>query len=84
MSASNFNLRGISSEVMNLLKQEAKKLQVSVNILILNMIEQGLGVTHRRRRYQDLDHLAGTWSKADQREFEKNTKHFEQIDKEMW
>ncbi len=84
MSASNFNLRGIPSEVMIVLKREAKRLSTSVNLLILKMIERGLGFKHERTTYHDLDHLAGTWSSAEQKAFEKNTRYFEQIDKELW
>ena len=39
MSASNFNLRGIPTELMVLLKREAKRLHTSVNTLVLKMIE---------------------------------------------
>lgn len=84
MSASNFNLRGIPSEVMVLLKQEAKRLHTSVNVLILKMIEQGLGFTCEKLVYHDLDYLAGLWSSADEKTFEENTQYFEQIDTELW
>ncbi len=40
MSSSNFNLRSISPELMLLLKREAKKLDISVNMLILKLIEK--------------------------------------------
>lgn len=84
MSSSNFNLRGISFEVMNLLKQEAKKMHKSVNQLILQMIEKGLGFSHKKNEYHDLDHLAGTWSKEESKNFQKNTSFFEKIDKDLW
>lgn len=86
MSASNFNLRGITPDVMSLLKKEAKRLHLSVNILILNLIESGLGVSRevKRPKFHDLDHLAGTWSSSDIKEFKENTKYFEKIDKELW
>lgn len=32
----------------------------------------------------DLDHLSGTWSSKDGKTFKKNTKAFEQIDKDLW
>ncbi|MBI5346365.1 MAG: hypothetical protein HZB76_04410 [Chlamydiae bacterium] len=73
MSASNFNLRGIPSEVMDLLKQEAKRLHTSVNILILKMIERELGFTCEKLAYHDLDHLAGSWSSTDEKKFAENT-----------
>ena len=84
MSASNFNLRGVPSEVMVLLKQEAKRLRTSVNALMLKMIERGLGFTCEKRTYHDLDHLAGSWSSADGKIFRENTQDFEKIDKELW
>lgn len=84
MSASNFNLRGVPSEVMVLLKREAKRLHTSVNVLIIKMIERGLGFTCQKTAYLDLDHLAGSWSSAEGKAFEENTKYFEKIDKELW
>jgi hypothetical protein len=84
MSASSFNLRGIPEEVMALLKREAKRLRTSVNVLILKMIEKGLGFSCKKSSYHDLDHLAGSWSPAEEKIFEENTKQFEKIDKELW
>lgn len=84
MSASNFNLRGIPSEVMTMLKKEAKRLHTSINVLILKMIERGLGFSCEKRTYHDLDHLAGTWSEEDAKNFRENTKYFEQIDEDLW
>ncbi|HSW73124.1 MAG TPA: hypothetical protein VLG44_06955 [Chlamydiales bacterium] len=84
MSTSNFNLRGVPSEVMDLLKKEAKRLRTSVNTLVLKMIERGLGFTYEKPAHHDLDHLAGTWSKAEEKMFKEHTKSFEQIDKELW
>lgn len=86
MSTSNFNLRGVTSEVMATLKKEAKKQNTSVNYLIIKLIENGIGYSHAAKRpiYHDLDKLAGTWSAKDVKEFEKNTKDFEKIDQDLW
>lgn len=84
MSAFSFNLRGIPEEVMALLKKEAKRLRTSVNVLILKMIEKGLGFSYEKSSYHDLDHLAGSWSLSEEKSFEESTKHFEKIDKELW
>lgn len=35
------------------------------------------------KTYNDLDHLAGTWSEAEAREFEEYVAPFEQIDEEI-
>lgn len=84
MSASNFNLRGIPSEIMSQLKQEAKRLHISINTLVLKLIERGLGFTREKPIHQDLDHLAGSWSAADEKLFKENTQSFEQIDQDLW
>jgi len=34
--------------------------------------------------HDDLDHLAGTWSNKDYKEFQKKIKDFETIDATMW
>jgi hypothetical protein len=86
MSSINFNLRGIDPKIMTVLKQEAEKKHTSVNLLILTCIEQSLGYTHviNKPIYDDLDHLAGTWSKEELKAFEKDTQYFEKIDEDLW
>jgi len=86
MSASNFNLRNIAPEVMVLLKREAAKQKISINSLILQIIDKGLGTVHQKKRilFHDLDHLAGTWSMDDKKAFDENIKFFEKIDRELW
>lgn len=86
MSASNFNLRNVAPDVMSLLKREAIKQKISINSLILQIIEQGLGIAHSTKKtvFHDLDDLAGTWNDKDKKEFDNNIKSFENIDKELW
>lgn len=86
MATSNFNLRNIEPEVMSLLKKEATKQKISVNSLILIIVERGLGITGNQKRavFHDLDYLAGTWSEQDKITFENQTKSFEKIDGELW
>lgn len=81
-----FNLRGIQPEVMAKLKNRAYEEKLSINLLIIRLIEQGLGVrgTTKRPRHHELDTLAGTWSAKDAREFEANTRYFEQIEEDLW
>ncbi len=76
MSATNFNLRGIDPRVMILLKREAEKQQISINLLILKCIEKSIGYSHQVNKptYDDLDYLAGTWTKEDAKAFKENTK----------
>ena len=86
MDGLNFNLRGLSPQVMALLKREAKELKLSVNLLILKLIEQGVGYSGKAKRvtYHDLDFLIGTWTAKESKEFDENIKIFEKIDEELW
>jgi len=86
MQTFNFNLRGLTKNVMSALKLEAKRQKLSVNSLLIKMIENNLGYSHMVKRpiYHDLDKLAGTWSASDVKQFEKNIKDFEKIDREIW
>lgn len=86
MTASNFNLRGVPPQVMSLLKTQAKKLKLSVNSLILSLIEQGMGISAKPKRvkHHDLDFFIGTWSSKEGKEFDERVKIFEKIDDELW
>ena len=84
MAAHNFNLRGIPEEVMAVLKKEAKRLHTSINAVALKMIERGLGISSEKVRYHDLDHLAGSWSRADEQAFREGTEPFQKIDEDLW
>ncbi len=86
MRTLNFNLRGVAPEVMSQLKAAAKKQKTSVNLLIIKILENNLGYspTLKKPIYHDLDKLAGTWSAKDMQNFEKHTKEFEKIDKDLW
>lgn len=86
MGTSNFNLRNVTPDVMSSLKREATKQKTSINSLILQIIEQSLGIAHSTKKavFHDLDYLAGTWSEEDSKIFDDNIKSFENIDKELW
>ncbi len=68
---------------MEHLKKEAKRLRASVNALVLKIIEQGVGFSHKKTTYHDLDHLAGSWSASDEKSFKENTHSFEQMSEQM-
>ncbi len=79
-------IRGIDDEVAKLLKDRAKSEEISVNGLILKMVKESLGIEKKKRMkiYLDIDHLVGTWSEKDLKEFQKNVEDMEKIDKEIW
>lgn len=83
---SSIHLRKVDENLMMALKQEAANRKVSVNTLILILLQCGLGLDHRRKLpvYHDLDSFIGTWSAADLKEFKRNVADFEKIDEDLW
>ncbi len=79
-------LRGIDDQITAALKEKARREGTSVNSLMLKIIKESLGIDKKKRTvtYDDLDDLAGTWSKKDAAEFERATAVFEKIDEDMW
>lgn len=79
-------VRGIDDKVLRALKEKAKKEGASVNATLLRVLREALGFEKKTRTiaYDDLDHLAGTWSKKDYSEFRKKINDFEKIDEDIW
>jgi hypothetical protein len=83
----NLSVRGVADKSLQRLKQIAKRQGVSVNRLIAGMLnsEAGLApVAKPLATHHDLDKLAGTWSAAEARAFDKTTASFGQIDEALW
>jgi hypothetical protein len=53
--------------------------QVIVTFLINSQVSEV-----QNQEYHDLDYLAGTWTEDDEKEFLKNTKHYNKIDPSLW
>ena len=79
-------LHDIDDRISAALKEKARKEGTSVNALMLKLLKESLGIDKKKRSvvYDDLDHLAGTWSSKDAAEFERATAVFEKVDEEMW
>ncbi|HMK61239.1 MAG TPA: hypothetical protein VK452_08875 [Dissulfurispiraceae bacterium] len=83
---STMTIRGLDAPTIKALKERAAREGTSVNASIVNMLKETLGLKKKRRsvEYNDLDHLAGTWSAKDFREFQKKVEDFEKIDEQIW
>jgi hypothetical protein len=79
-------LRGIDNTISGALKEKARREDTSVNTVMLRILKEGLGLEKKKRNvvYDDLDHLAGTWSAEAAAEFERATAVFEKVDEDMW
>jgi plasmid stability protein len=79
-------IRGLDDITIKKLKEKAKQEETSINAVLVKILRQGLGLEKKKRTivYNDLDHLAGTWSEKDYKEFLKRIEDFEKIDEDMW
>ena len=83
----NISVRGLEPETLSKLKALAKKDNISVNALVLRLLDRGVGITQEKPlypRHEDLSELAGVWSQQEAEEFEANTACFRHIDPEQW
>ncbi|MFU8858241.1 MAG: antitoxin [Deferrisomatales bacterium] len=81
------SIRGFDEDEARLLKQAARKAGKSVNNQVIEFVRQGLGLAGRPRGgppYDDLDHLAGTWTQEEADEFAQRTAAFETVDEDLW
>lgn len=83
----NLSIRGVDESVLATLKSMASQQGVSVNALVLRLIDQGVGRVPGKpalRRFDDLDALAGAWSEEEAAEFAANVEGCERIEPELW
>ena len=75
-------IRRVPERVKQLLKELAKREEKSLNQIMLEVLERGLGLAGEEIVYHDLDDLAGTW--VDDPEFDKAIEEQHRIDPELW
>jgi hypothetical protein len=79
-------VRKLPPAVAKAVKEKAKKERLSLNKAIIRLLEEATGAepTRKKTLHHDLDHLAGTWSEAEYRQFMEALREQRQIDPEMW
>ena len=79
-------LRNLPPQLDRTIRQRAKKSGVSVNKVVIGLLQDHLGESERKpaQRYHDLDELAGVWSKQEAEIFERSLAKQRDIDPEMW
>jgi len=82
MERHQLTIRRVPERVKQLLKELAKREEKSINQIILEILERGLGLAGEEIVYHDLDDLAGTW--VDDPEFDKAIEEQHRIDPELW
>jgi len=77
-------LRNVSPELADLLEKEAAAAGTSMNKTVIRLLERATGIAGRRRHHRDLDHLAGSWSAEEARDFERELARQRRVEPELW
>lgn len=81
---SQITLRKIPAPLDKLLRSMADKNETSLNKIIITLLMKSLGISSDSTKKRDLTDLCGTWTEDQYNNFQKNTDHFNQIDREIW
>jgi len=80
-------IRGFDQELSDRIRELAEEEHLSLNQAALRLLRRGAGIGRRAERNvigDSLDHLAGTWTTREEREFLKAIEPFEVIDRDFW
>lgn len=77
-------VRNIPAELAQALDKERRRRGLSLDRTVLALLCNALGVPHPAVPSNGLRRLAGGWSEAEYRQFEKAVRPFEDIDQELW
>jgi hypothetical protein len=81
------SIRGLNDKVLSRLKRRAAREGSSLNSLVVRLLQDDGGASgkaHLLQKFDDLDALAGTWSKEEARAFERHTAAFSEVDPALW
>lgn len=82
---STITIRGLDEVVAKRLKQMAASSRLSVNKLVVKIIETSVFSYKRRERtYDDLDFLFGKWSQKESEQLIRNIQSQRKIEDEIW
>ena len=81
-------LRNLPPELVEAVRKEAERKRTSVNKAVISLLERK-AEGHKKtaaqtREYDDLDALAGTWTKKEAAEFDKALAAQRTVDPELW
>jgi hypothetical protein len=81
-------IRGFDKDLQDALRRLAESESISLNRAALELMRRGAGLGPNAQASQrighSLDHLMGTWSEDEEREFLEAIEPFGQIDEELW
>jgi plasmid stability protein len=80
-------IRNLPPDLARAIREKAKADGTSLNRTVINLLRDRPAAAksgRQRARYRDLDALAGSWTKAQAAEFEKELAAQRKIDPELW
>jgi plasmid stability protein len=83
----NMSVRGLDDKVLAQLKGQAKREGSSLNSLVIRLLKAHTSWQQRKQpqiAFDDLDALAGAWSGAQPRTFERDTAPLREVDPALW
>lgn len=85
-ASSQLTLRSIHTKLRAALDREAERRGQSLNKTVLSLLAERLGLADETApvEYDDLDELAGTWTKAEAGRFEEALHAQRQVDATLW
>ena len=84
MGARHLTVRGVPGDISRALDAERRRSGRSLNRTVIELLRRALGVDSGRPATNGLERLAGGWSEAELRDFERATERFERIDEDLW
>jgi hypothetical protein len=85
-ASSQLTIRSIGSRLRSALEQEAARRGQSLNKTVLALLAERLGLAESATpiEYDDLDELAGTWSKSEANRFDQALRAQRPVDVKLW
>ena len=81
-------LRNLPPDLAKAVRREAQRKGTSVNKAVISLLESKADLHKKRKarktRHQELDALAGSWTKKEAAEFDKALAAQRSIDPELW
>ena len=79
-------IRSVDPRLRSALEREAARRGKSLNKTVLALLAEGLGLVDfpAREEHDDLDELAGTWSKSEAARFDEALRAQRQVDAKLW
>ena len=77
-------IRKLPPEVERAILERARRERISINRAVVGMLEERVGVRETKKRYEDLDELAGAWTREEAEKFDRALREQRRPDPELW